>query len=131
MPGQISRFDPDPDIDHSVCVTCKASLPTAQDSENHMTETLEQAEAAYKLDPTSPRSSHTVRRMNPTRAERIRDHIDETMNEAINDTIEALAELTTYEGTLTEDELRAGFSDWSAYEDRLEGVLGGIDDYGR
>lgn len=109
------RYDPDPDRDYGSCVDCAATFPTQAEKRAHLDETRTLSRLGH---------SHRVRTTNPSRPERIEREIENEIESALMDFVDALYQMTGG-GDVTEDEiteaLKRSDSAWSdAWADALK-----------
>jgi hypothetical protein len=106
----MSKYDQIAGDDYGTCVTCGVSLPTEQAARAHLNETLE----------ASPdRKSHTYRRHNPTREQRIQSMVASAVDDSIYDAIERLMEEVA-SGEVTEDEITKAIKFYGDFADEWE-----------
>lgn len=86
-----TRFDQDPDKDYGVCKDCGAPMPAEADARTHMRETSQGGRG------------HTISITNDTRESRINWHIQDMIENAMNDVAdEILGDIYDGEYTLEE-----------------------------
>lgn len=94
----MSRFDQDLAANYGKCTTCEIDIPTEQDGEAHMSETLAASEN---------KRSHSIRRMNPTRKQRIESSVENIIDAAISSAMEEIDDLVQREGISEEEATEA------------------------
>lgn len=103
-----SFFEPHPTKPHGTCQDCPELLPTDADTQHHMAETS----AASKN-----KSSHTVSITNPSREERIQSRIDGIIEDAIDEAIQEITDLTDTDDSLTPEEIAEALGWHDAFAD--------------
>lgn len=88
----MSRFDPDAGKDYAACKNCAETFPTRVEMSEHLHSTF-----------TNGRS-HSASIKNQTRAERIKNELDDLMQDALYEFMDSAGKLVDDEG-VTEEEI--------------------------
>lgn len=107
----MNRFDPDPDAPYAKCQDCSTELQTRNEAREHMRTTREQSAQDHRnlyehVAAGTVSVSHALTITNPTRTERIDDHVRYLLHDAYDDIIAELQE----DSDLTEDEISTAVS---------------------
>lgn len=105
-----SRFEPQPGKPYGRCRDCGQELPTEQEANDHMAETMA----------ASPdRRSHGVAVTNPNRPARVRAAVRDAIDNAVREAVDEVDQMVD-DGDITEEEARSALSDefLDEFEDR-------------
>ena len=105
-----SRFEPQPGKPYGRCRDCGQEMPTEQEANDHMGETMEAS---------AERRSHGISVTNPGRSARVRSAIRDAIDDAVRDAVDEVDRMVD-DGDITEEEARSALSDefLDEFEDR-------------
>jgi hypothetical protein len=109
----MSRFDQDPAANYGMCTTCEIDIPTEQDGEAHMSETMKVAK---------DKRSHSIRVLNPSREHRIESAVEDIIDAAISTAMEEIDDLVQ-DGSFTEEEATEALRYQGKFSDAWEEYL--------
>ena len=105
-----SRFEPQPDKPYGHCRDCGQEMPTEQEANDHMGETMKAS---------AERRSHAISVTNPGRSARVRSAIRDAIDNAVRDAVDEVDQMVENQD-INEAEARNVLSDefLDEFEDR-------------